>query len=227
MALTWLRVRVPAAPLPSQSSKGLLKTNWSRLKSPSFVLLTASYTLQGYVGYIFVFWFFLYLVQVRHFDLLEGALLSSLPWLFSIVSMPLGGWISDRLIAGKLGAERGRRLVPIVGLGFAGVFLALGAGTENAYLAVLYLTLSTGLIMCVEGPFWATMMEIAGPASGAAGGIMNMGSNLGGLISPALTPLLAEYIGWGNALLVAAALSVAGAAMWLGINHEKHKRHEN
>jgi ACS family glucarate transporter-like MFS transporter len=71
------------------------------------------------------------------------------------------------------------------------------------------------------------MMEIAGPASGAAGGIMNMGSNLGGLISPALTPLLAEYIGWENALLVAAALSAIGAAMWLGINHEKHKRHEN
>ncbi|HXY42002.1 MAG TPA: MFS transporter, partial [Vicinamibacteria bacterium] len=31
------------------------------LRTRSFVLLTASYSLQGYVGYIFVFWFYLYL----------------------------------------------------------------------------------------------------------------------------------------------------------------------
>lgn len=190
----------------------------SPLRSPRFVLLTASYTLQGYVGYIFVFWFYLYLVQVRHFDLLRSALLSSMPWILSIVSIPLGGWISDRLVAGGAGPVWGRRLIPLFGLSLAGVFLALGAHTNNAYLAALHLALSTALVLCVEGPFWATMMEIAGPRSGTAGGIMNMGSNLGGLISPALTPLLASYLGWENALLLAAGMSVLAAVMWLLIS---------
>jgi len=190
----------------------------SPLWSLRFVLLTASYTLQGYVGYIFVFWFYLYLVQVRHFDLLRSALLSSMPWILSIVSIPLGGWISDRLVAGGAGLVWGRRLIPLFGLSLAGVFLALGAHTNNAYLAAVYLALSTALVLCVEGPFWATMMEIAGPRSGTAGGIMNMGSNLGGLISPALTPVLASCMGWENALILAAAMSVLSAVMWLWIS---------
>jgi MFS transporter, ACS family, glucarate transporter len=50
----------------------------SLLRRRSFWFLTASYTLQGYVGYVFVFWFFLYLVQVRKFELLQAAWLTSL-----------------------------------------------------------------------------------------------------------------------------------------------------
>jgi hypothetical protein len=50
------------------------------------------------------------------------------------------------------------------------------------------------------------------------GGIMNLGSNVGGFISPALTPVLAAQIGWNRALLVAATLSVVAAVMWLGIS---------
>ena len=33
---------------------------------------------------------------MRHFDLLRGALFGSLPWLLSIVSIPLGNWLFDR-----------------------------------------------------------------------------------------------------------------------------------
>jgi ACS family glucarate transporter-like MFS transporter len=216
-AVAW---RVAREPIPSaavaQSESGRNAVGPGSLRTPSFVLLTLSYTLQGYVGYIFVFWFYLYLVQERHFDFLSGAYLSSLPWLLSIVSIPLGGWLSDRIAAGR-GLTVGRRAVPLVGLILAGVLLSLGARTSNGYLAAVYLALSTALVLSVEGPFWATMMEIAGDRSGVGGGIMNTGSNVGGLISPALTPVLAKVIGWENALHVAAVLSVVAALLWLGI----------
>lgn len=221
VAVAWHLTREPspskeAFPAPTPSHPKSVST--ASLRSLRFVLLTGSYTLQGYVGYIFVFWFYLYLVQVRHFDLLRSAWLSSMPWILSIVSIPLGGWISDRLVSGRAGLAWGRRLVPLSGLSGAGVLLALGAHTNNAYLAAGYLALSTALVLCVEGPFWATMMEIAGARSGTAGGIMNMGSNLGGLISPALTPVLAARIGWENALLLAAGISILAAVMWLWIS---------
>ena len=61
------------------------------------------------------------------------------------------------------------------------------------------------------------MTELAGGRSGTAGGVMNMGSNLGGLVSPALTPVLAAAIGWENALHVAAVLAVVGGLLWLGV----------
>jgi ACS family glucarate transporter-like MFS transporter len=203
-ALPAVRAIVPGAP-----ERGSLAT-------PSFALLTASYTLQGYVGYIFVFWFYLYLVDVRKFDLLRGALYASLPWLLSIVSIPLGGAASDALVA-RLGPRWGRRIVPMAGLIGGAAFLSYGARTPDARVAAVCLALATALVLSVEGPFWAAMMDVAGGRSGTAGGVMNMGSNLGGFVSPALTPVLAAAIGWENALHVAAFLAVVGGVLWLGI----------
>ena len=191
------------------------------LATRSFALLTASYTLQGYVGYIFVFWFYLYLVDVRKFDLLRGALYASLPWLLSIVSIPLGGAVSDALVK-RLGPAWGRRIVPMAGLIGGAAFLSFGARTPDARVAAVCLALATALVLSVEGPFWAAMMDAAGGRSGTAGGVMNMGSNLGGLVSPALTPVLAASIGWENALHVAAVLSVLGGLLWLGVGPRSH-----
>jgi dipeptide/tripeptide permease len=50
---------------------------------------------------------------------------------------------------------------------------------------------------------------------------MNMGSNIGGFVSPMLTPVIAKYIGWENALLVAAILAVIAAGLWFGIRPEE------
>ncbi|HEY3441280.1 MAG TPA: MFS transporter [Paludibaculum sp.] len=205
-AAAWMIVRPPATNEPAAAAsadKGLPR-------SRSFILLTISYTLQGYVGYIFVYWFFLYLVDVRHFDLMKSALLGAMPWLLSIVSIPLGGWLHDRL-------PRHRRLIPMVGLAGSGILIAAGAHTANAVFAVVCLALATALVLSVEGPFWATMTTIAGSRSGAAGGLMNMGSNLGGFISPALTPILATWLGWESALLVSAVLAIIAGALWFWI----------
>lgn len=215
-------VLAPAAS-PEGSIAAMRPGERGRLGTTSFVLLTASYTLQGYVGYIFVFWFYLYLVEVRHFDILKGALFGSLPWLLSIVSIPLGGTVSDLLVR-RIGPVWGRRAVPMAGLIGGSVFIAVGARTEGPYVAAICLALATALVLSVEGPFWATMMELAPARSGTAGGVMNMGSNLGGLVSPALTPVLAASVGWENALHVAAVLSVAGGLLWLGISPRPESR---
>jgi MFS transporter, ACS family, glucarate transporter len=232
VALVWLGVKEPrravevdapaARPDPDPSPTAVPPPVPAAVSAPtlrtwSFTLLTASYTLQGYVGYIFVSWFYLYLVQERGFSLLSGAWMSSLPWVLSIVSIPLGGWVADRLTAGRLGPVWGRRAVPIFGMAGSGVLISVGAHTASAVLAAVSLAFATALVLCVEGPFWAMMMRVSGSRSGTAGGIMNMGSNLGGLVSPALTPLLATWIGWEAALHIAAALSVGAALLWLGI----------
>jgi len=216
-ALAWRLAGDPPADAVAPAVLRAPAPSASPLRTRSFVLLTASYSLQGYVGYIFVFWFYLYLVQERHFDLLKGAWLSSLPWLLSIASIPLGGWLSDRLVA-RHGPRLGRRAVPVAGLAAAGVFLSLGAHTGNAWLAAAALALSTAFVLCVEGPFWATVSEIAGDRAGVAGGVMNTGCNVFGMVSPALTPVLAAAIGWEAALQVAAGLAVVAAVLWLGID---------
>ena len=47
---------------------------------------------------------------------------------------------------------------------------------------------------------------------------MNFGSNLGGLISPVLTPWLAERWGWESALGLAAVFAVVAAILWMGVS---------
>jgi len=225
IAIVWLRVREPQI---ASAGKEEIKTvtekdSGRRLNNRGFYLLTISYTLQGYVGYIFVTWFYIYLVQERHFDFISGAWMSSLPWVLSIISIPLGGYVSDRLAAGKAGPSWGKRIIPIAGMMLSGIMIAVGAHTSSAVMAALALALATALILCVEGPFWAMMMHIAGPKSGTAGGIMNMGSNLGGLISPMLTPVIASHIGWEKALQVAAVLAITGSLLWLWIKPPSRK----
>jgi MFS transporter, ACS family, glucarate transporter len=207
--------RTPKAESVRPQASGLRPRAW--LRTPSFLLLALSYSLQGYVGYIFVSWFYLYLVQERHYGLLEGAWMSSLPWVLSIVSIPLGGFIADRLAAGRLGPVWGPRAVAMTGMAGSGALISVGAHTASAVTAATTLALATALVLSVEGPFWSTVTRMEGGKSGTAGGIMNTGCNVGGLISPALTPVLAASIGWEAALHVAAALAVIAALLWFGI----------
>ncbi len=226
LAAAWLFVREPAARDRTEEGRARtavapaepqLRTIVRLFRAPGFGWLTFSYSLQGYVGYIFIFWFYLYLVQVRHFSLVESAVWSSLPWVLSTVSIPLGGWVSDRLVATRLGLVWGRRLVPMVGMAGAGVFISIGAHTSNAWLAAVSLAVATALVLSVEGAFWATVAGLAGGRSGTGGAIMNTGCNIGGLVSPMLTPVLGERFGWEPALHVAAGLSILAALAWLRI----------
>jgi ACS family glucarate transporter-like MFS transporter len=218
--LIWWRF-APAEPSDEArqpaSSDPRLDNAWPpRLWTSSFWFLFGSYFLQAYLGYIFVFWFFLYLVQVRHFEVLNAAAFTALPWAATIFAIPLGGVLSD-LAAVRWGSTRGRRVVPVAALCSAAVFLVLGARTSSPGVAVASLTMCTVLVLCTEGPFWATMTRLAGERSGLAGGAMNFGGNLGGLISPTLTPWLAERIGWEQTLTLTAGLAIIAGLLWLGV----------
>ena len=190
------------------------------LRSSSFWFLVASYLLQGYLGYIFIFWFYLYLVQVRHIEVLKAASFTALPWLATIVAIPLGGAFSDLAVV-HWGATWGRRSLPIFALCVSAIFLVIGARTPSATLAVAALTACTVLVICTEGPFWATMTQLSGEHSGIAGGTMNFGGNIGGMISPALTPWLAERIGWETALSLTAGLALVAGLLWLGVRADR------
>src|SRR4051812_201914 len=223
VALLWRKIHAPQI-LPTKTiEKDLAPDNSSdraKLRSKNFILLTISYTLEGYVAYIFVTWFYIYLVRVRHFELLSGAWMSSLAWILTIISIPLGGIVADRLAVKSSISKWSHRVVPMIGLSLSAILISAGAHTQNAIVAAVSLSFATALILCVEAPFWTTMMKIVGKNSGTGGGIMNMGTNAAGVISPVLTPLLASYIGWENALHVAAIIAIVAAVLWLGINIE-------
>jgi ACS family glucarate transporter-like MFS transporter len=224
VALLWQKIHPPKTlstkPIEKNSDADNLSAR-AKLRSKNFILLSISYGLEGYVAYIFVTWFYIYLVRVRHFELLSGAWMSSLAWILTIISIPLGGILADKLASKSSIHKWSHRVVPMIGLASSAALISIGAHTQNAIVAAIALSFATALILCVEAPFWTTMMKIVGKNSGTGGGIMNFGTNAAGAISPVLTPLLASYVGWENALHIAAVIAVIAAVLWLGIKVEK------
>ena len=106
----------------------------------------------------------------------------------------------------------------MLALALAGLLLGLGAREEEPYAAVALLTVCEALVMSVEGAYWASATEVARGHAGAAGGVLNTGGNVGGALSPWLTPAVAAVLGWVAALDVAAGLSVVGGLLWLGVS---------
>ncbi len=66
----------------------------------------------------------------------------------------------------------------------------------------------------VEGVFWTTATDIGGKSRGLSGAFMNTGGNVGGLMSPVLTPIMAQQIGWSGSIVVACVISAVGGLVW-------------
>ncbi|MEO6214325.1 MAG: MFS transporter [Vicinamibacterales bacterium] len=192
---------------------------WPLFRNRDMLLLSASYFLASYVLYIFVFWLYLYLVDVRGFSLLRGGLFASLPWLVATVLTPAGGAVADWL-SRRLGSGRGHRITAAGGLALSGIFLYLGATAPGAYLAIAALSLSIGFQTFTEGAFWSSATDIAGTHAGAAGGVMNTFGNLGGVVSTALMPVLIQRFGWTAALSSGTVAIVIAAFLWFLIRPE-------
>ena len=190
------------------------------LTTPTVWWLVISYTCLGYVAYIYMSWFYLYLVNVRGFAILQGAFFASAPFIAMTIFCPLGGWVTDRL-AEKYGINWGRASVGGTGMILAALCIIIGANVEAPYIAIGFLSLGAGWLYFTVGPFWSSTTDLSKPYAGTLSGLMNTGANLGGTLSPTLTPWLADSYGWPVALGLAAGIACIGGICWLGIHPGK------
>ncbi len=197
------------------------RSAWKRvLKNRDILLLTVSYFCMNYVFFIFFNWFFIYLVDVREFEILEGGYFAAAPWMVGAVAASVGGFWCDRLCK-RIGPRWGCRIPGIVGLSLAAGLLFLGATAKNPYLAVVFLSLSFGCTQLTEGPYWAAAIFVSGKHAPAATGVMNTGGNVAGGIGALLVPITAEAFGWVPALATGSVLAVIGVGLWLFVRADK------
>jgi MFS family permease len=64
-----------------------------------------------------------------------------------------------------------------------------------------------GWLYVAVGAYWSVTTDLSKTHAGTLSGVMNMGANVGGVISPSLTPWLADHWGWTASLLVAALIA--------------------
>lgn len=195
------------------------------LTTPTVWWLVLSYTCLGYVAYIYMSWFYLYLVNVRGFAILQGAFFASAPFIAMTIFCPLGGWVTDRLVE-KYGINWGRASAGGTGMILAALFIIIGANVEAPYVAIAFLSLGAGWLYFTVGPFWSSTTDLSKPYAGTLSGLMNTGANLGGTLSPTLTPWIADSFGWPVALGLAAGLAFIGGVSWLFIRPGLGLKHE-
>jgi ACS family glucarate transporter-like MFS transporter len=206
-------------PLPEKAIED--KAAWKRvLKNRDILLLTASYFCMNYVFYIFFNWFFIYLVDVREFEILEGGYFAAAPWMVGAVAASVGGLWCDRLCK-RIGSRWGCRIPGMVGLSLVAGLLLLGATAKNPYLAVVFLSLSFGCTQLTEGAYWAAAIFVSGKHASAATGVMNTGGNVVGGIGALLVPITAEVFGWVPALATGSVFAMIGVGLWLFIRADK------
>lgn len=188
----------------------------SMFRTPTVWWLVLSYTCFGYVAYVYLSWFYLYLVDERGFSVLRGALFASSPFLAMTVFCPVGGWVTDQLTK-RLGPAIGRSWVGLGGMSLAALSIVLGAWVETPFLAIGLLSMGAGWLYFTIGAFWSIPVDLSKPHAGTLSGLMNTGANLGGTVSPTLTPWLADQFGWSVSLGIAAAMAFVGALAWINI----------
>lgn len=193
------------------------------LRSKELVVITASYFAYGYAAYIFFTWFFIYLSSVRGLDLKTSSYYAMLPFIAMAVCSPAGGWISDRLTR-RYGKRVGRCGIGVVGIGLSALFIALATQVASAKLASLVLAGGAGALYLAQSSFWSVTADLAGSSAGSVSGVMNMGGQIGGVVTASLTPWIAQHYGWTTSFLVAAGLCAFGSVAWLFVNPERELR---
>ena len=182
--------------------------------------LMVGYFSFGYVAWIFFSWFFLYMAQVRGFDLKSSARYAMLPFLSMTICCLLGGVLSDRLTASLWTSRRPLRSgfrSPVL----TAVFLVLGSQVHSPQLAGVILAGGAGALYLSQSSFWSVSVDIAGGSSGVFSSMVNMGGQIGGAVTASLTPWIAQRFGWTTSFAIASVLAVIGAICWMTVHPER------
>jgi predicted MFS family arabinose efflux permease len=175
------------------------------------------------VFYLVTFWSFLYLVQERKLSVLESGWLGALPFVVAGVAAAAGGRMADGLRR-RFGDRRGARILPLVTLPLAAIFLYLTVSLASPYWAIAALCLGFGSVELNEGNYWCVAMRLAPNDAMAATAVLNTGGNLGGVVGTALVAALSAEGRWDLVFTTGIVTSVVAALLWLTIDPGRGER---
>lgn len=204
----------------TKSAAAKVTVPWSAiLRSRTLFLLTFTYFSFGYVAWIFLGWFFMYMAQARGVNLKTSAFYTMFPFI-AMTLFCLGGGVLSDWITARRGLRAGRCGPGVVSLLITAALLVLGSRVASASLAAMILAAGAGVLYVSQSSYWSVSADIAGESAGVVSAVMNMGAQIGGAVTASLTPWIALRFGWTTSFLVAAVLAVAGALAWLGVDPE-------
>jgi ACS family glucarate transporter-like MFS transporter len=212
-------VPVPATDIPPAITAPVVISWRAIFHRRDLPALMVGYFSFGYVAWIFFSWFFLYMAQVRGFDLKASARYAMLPFLSMTICCLAGGVLSDWLTR-VYGLRIGRCGLASVAMLVTGAFLVIGSQIHSPQAAGVILAGGAGALYFSQSSFWSVSVDIAGRSSGVFSSMVNMGGQIGGAVTASLTPWVAQRFGWVTSFAIAAILAVIGAICWMTVHPE-------
>ena len=205
----------PAGVAAAKQSEARVRAPWRALLTDRNVLLLAlGFAALGYFEYIFFYWIYYYISEIRHLSASYTARYTTVLFLVWVVMMPLGGLICDRLMS-LFGRKRGIRITAVASLALSAALLFAGVKATETVTAIALMSLALGFAGIADMTYWTASMDVAGDHVGVVGGILNGGANTGGALAPILTPLIASYAGWSWGLYAGCLFALAALVGWL------------
>ncbi|CAN7434642.1 MFS transporter [Cupriavidus necator] len=193
-------------------------TPWRRLFRRMWLVTFVDFCY-GWSLWVYLTWLPSYLKEARGFDLKQLALFTALPLMAGVVGDTLGGVLSDRIYKRTGNLRLARGAVLFVGLAGSLMFIAPMTFTADAVNAVILLSLSFFFLELTNAVLWSLPLDIAGKYAGTAGGMMNTGFGVAGMVSPVVFGYLIERTGsYDLPFMISGALLGVGALASLFIN---------
>src|SRR6185369_16805940 len=137
-----LRHEMAEASIPYESGPTTGAPLW---RDRNLLVLTLSYSLNGYFQYLFIYWLHYYFYEHLKIEPAKASVYSAMPFVFMAVGMPLGGLVAD-LLSPRVGRLRSRVLLGMGGLSGATLFLFVALTARNPAWISAWLSLSLGSI---------------------------------------------------------------------------------
>ncbi len=171
---------------------GVRETLAGIFRKPTAVLLMLAFLGANLVATVFLTWTPTFLTEKFHFRLTTAGLSGSVfIHLASALSVPVGGWLADRLVRRLAG---GRILVQAIGLVVGAGFVALVGLTTNVRTLLVAMTIFGLCKGLYDANIFAALYDVVEPrARATAAGIMNTVGWGGGALGPIAVGLATKY----------------------------------
>jgi MFS family permease len=173
----------------------------------------------GWVLWVYLTWIPSFFAGKYHLDLSNFALFTTLVLLAGVIGDTTGGVLSDYLIRRGTSVASARRSVLVTGLigAFILIIPTLLYSTSLVTVTISLAAAFFSLELC-NSVLWAIPMDIAPRHAGTAGGLMNTGFGIAGVLSPAVFGFILDKTNnWIVPFWLSAALLLIGAIAALAV----------
>lgn len=163
--------------------------------------IALSYFFMVGIVSVLMAWLPKYLLHEKQFAIMSSAMLAAAPFVGTVLGNFLGGWISDNV----LGKRRKPLMLASAGATIFTMYALIYAPENMTLLAILLFT--TGLLLSLGYSAFSVypMGRADKSAYPIAFSIINMGGQLGGMVTPIVVGIILDYFSWSMVFLTLAA----------------------